>query len=237
MKLDPLSKLQIHVHSFQNGVRPESILQGISCTRYLVSSLGGGEVQRKVVLLPVCPCEDGQRMRFGVEHPLVEREKILFREEKVEVFEPDLKSQWSVNDSVAARTRIMRMCRQDVRLSEEETRHLVLICWRDLVDVLDGRVRLTRPRLFLYCLENSPSALLPLRVASNPPHVEDTLDGLRPPLEASFPSHLTGGLACVCQKQPTSCAMACEQKFVDAGDSRRAPSSFCRRKRFVSSGW
>ena len=42
----------------------------------------------EVVLLVVCPLEDGERVRLGVEHPAVERDEILVREEEVQVLQP-----------------------------------------------------------------------------------------------------------------------------------------------------
>ena len=42
----------------------------------------------ELVLLPVAPREDGQRVRLGVEHPFVEVDRVVVCEEEVEVLQP-----------------------------------------------------------------------------------------------------------------------------------------------------
>ena len=39
-------------------------------------------------LFPVRPVEDRERVSFGVEHPAVERDEVLVREEEVQVLQP-----------------------------------------------------------------------------------------------------------------------------------------------------
>ena len=40
------------------------------------------------LLFPVRPVEDWERVSLGVEHPTVERDEVLVREEEVQVFQP-----------------------------------------------------------------------------------------------------------------------------------------------------
>ena len=42
------------------------------------------------LLFPVCPVEDWERVSFGVEHPAVERDEVLVREEEVQVLQPEM---------------------------------------------------------------------------------------------------------------------------------------------------
>ena len=52
----------------------------------------------ELVLLPVAPREHGQRVRLGVEHPLVERDELFVRCDQERVFESVFRiyvSEWS----------------------------------------------------------------------------------------------------------------------------------------------
>ena len=40
------------------------------------------------LLFPIRPVEDRERVSFGVEHPTVERDEVLVREEEVQVLQP-----------------------------------------------------------------------------------------------------------------------------------------------------
>jgi hypothetical protein len=40
----------------------------------------------KLLNLPLAPLKHGQRVRLGVEHPLVQRDEVLVREQEEEVF-------------------------------------------------------------------------------------------------------------------------------------------------------
>ena len=41
------------------------------------------------LFFPVCPVEDRERVSLSVEHPAVERDEVLVREEEVQVFQPE----------------------------------------------------------------------------------------------------------------------------------------------------
>ena len=53
-------------------------------------------LESKKLLLPLRPREDGERVRFGVERPLVERPVIFIREEEIQVFQ----ATWEVRSTL-----------------------------------------------------------------------------------------------------------------------------------------